>query len=244
MVMMTPLLSLPLAVAAPVQAGAPSASVATTVPGRTIAFSGYSWAVKASTEPVGPGPNMFSDSTDNVWVDSAGQLHLRTTYRDGRWRTAEVILGQSLGFGKYTFRVASPLGTLDPNVVVGLFTWSDDPAYNHREIDVEFARWGNQADPTAGQYAVQPYDRAGNLSRFIQPATAASVHSFTWAPRSVLFTSATNNGQSIASWRTTSRDVPRQGGERVHLNLWLDGGAAPVDGAETEIVISSFSFTR
>jgi len=187
---------------------------------------------------------MFSDSTENVWVDSVGHLHLRTIYRDGRWRTAEVILGQSLGFGKYTFRVASPLGTLDPNVVVGLFTWSDDPAYNHREIDVEFARWGNQADPTAGQYAVQPYDRAGNLSRFIQPATAASVHSFTWAPRSVLFTSATNNGQSIASWRTTSRDVPRQGGERVHLNLWLDGGAAPVDGAETEIVISSFSFTR
>jgi hypothetical protein len=187
---------------------------------------------------------MFSDSTENVWVDSAGQLHLRITYRDGRWRTAEVILGQSLGFGKYTFSVASPLGNLDPNVVVGLFTWDDDPAYNHREIDVEFARWGNTADPTAGQYVVQPYDRAGNLKRFVQPATSASVHAFTWASKSVLFTSATTDGQAIASWRNTSRDVPRRGGERVHINLWLNGGTPPADGAETEIVISNFSFTR
>jgi len=187
---------------------------------------------------------MFSDSTENVWVDSAGQLHLRTTYRDGRWRTAEVILAQSLGFGKYTFSVASPLGDLDPNVVVGLFTWNDDPAYNHREIDVEFARWGKAADPTAGQYVVQPYDRAGNLRRFVQPTTPASVHAFTWASKSVLFTSATTAGQAIASWRNTSRDVPRQGGERVHINLWLNGGTPPADGAETEIVISSFSFTR
>jgi hypothetical protein len=200
--------------------------------------------VKSNTEPVGPGPNVFSDSAENVWVDSAGQLHLRTTYRDGQWRTAEVILGQSLGFGTYTFRVASPLGNLDPNVVVGLFTWNNDPAYNHREIDVEFARWGNASDPTAGQYVVQPYDRAGNLRRFVQPATSASVHAFTWASKSVFFASGTPAGQPIAEWRSKSPDVPRPGGERVHINLWLNGGTPPLDGAETEVVISSFSFTR
>ncbi len=242
MVTVTGLVSLPLVLAAPAQARVPPLP-ATTVPGTTIAFSGYSWAVKSSTAPVGPGPNVFSASAENVWVDPAGQLHLRTTSRDGRWRSAEVILGRSLGFGKYTFRISSPLGNLDPNVVAGLFTWNDDPAYHHREIDVEFARWGNATDPTAGQYVVQPYDRAGNLRRFVQPATSASVHSFTWASKSVSFTSATAAGQTIASWRHTSRDVPRPGGERVHINLWLDGGSPPLDGAETEIVISSFSFT-
>lgn len=36
---------------------------------RTLAWSGRSWLVKASSTPVGPGPNLFSDSTDNVWVD-------------------------------------------------------------------------------------------------------------------------------------------------------------------------------
>jgi hypothetical protein len=35
-------------------------------------------------------------------------------------------------------------------------------------------------------------------------------------------------------------DVPRSGGERVHLNLWLFNGAAPADGAIAEVVLSSF----
>ena len=206
-------------------------------------FAGYSWSLKGSTEPVGPGPNVFSDWGDNVWVDSAGQLHLRTTYRDGQWHSAEVILNQSLGYGKYTFNVASPLGNLDPNVVVGLFTWNDDAAHNHREIDVEFARWGNATDPTNAQHVVQPYDHAGNLRRFVQPLSGPSVHCFTWAPKSVTFT-ATSAAGEIANWRYTTRDVPRHGGERVHINLWLNGGTPPLNGAETEVAVSGFTFTR
>lgn len=155
-----------------------------------------------------------------------------------------MILEQSLGLGTYTFNVASPLGGLDPNIVLGLFTWNDDPAYNHREIDVEFSRWGDATDPTAGQYVVQPYDRAGNLTRFVQPVTGASTHAFTWARKSVLFASNTAAGATIAGWRYSGPDVPRPGGERTHINLWLRGGAAPVDGAEVEVVITSFSFAR
>ena len=34
----------------------------------------------------------------------------------------------------------------NPNVVLGLFTWSDDPAYDNREIDIEFSRWNNALD--------------------------------------------------------------------------------------------------
>ncbi|MCA1677257.1 MAG: hypothetical protein LC799_35460 [Actinobacteria bacterium] len=222
----------------------PAPGSAMTVSGTAISFSGYSWAVKSSTEPVGPGPNVFSDAAENVWVDAAGQLHLRTTYRDGRWRSAEVILDRSLGYGQYTFNLASPVGNLDPNVVLGLFTWNDDPAYNHREIDVEFARWGNASEPTNAQYVVQPYNRAGNLKRFVQPLTAPSVHAFAWARKSVDFASTAAAGQTIASWRYTGPDVPRSGGERVHINLWLYRGTPPVDGAESEVVVSGFTFTR
>ncbi|MDQ4089270.1 MAG: hypothetical protein M3163_03045 [Actinomycetota bacterium] len=52
-----------------------------------------------------------------------------------------------------------PGGRLDPNVVLGLFSWSDDPAYNYREIDIEVARWGDVAGDTNAQYVVQPWDR-------------------------------------------------------------------------------------
>ncbi|HVM50372.1 MAG TPA: hypothetical protein VMU04_20255, partial [Candidatus Acidoferrum sp.] len=48
---------------------------------RWVSFSGYDWWVKSSTGTVGPGPNYFSDSTNNLWVDTVGQLHLRITNR-------------------------------------------------------------------------------------------------------------------------------------------------------------------
>lgn len=215
-----------------------------TASGSTVSFAGYSWAVKSSQGLVGPGPNVFSDSLGNVWVDAVGQLHLRITYRDGQWQCAEVALGQSLGYGKYSFTVASSVGALDPNVVLGLFTWSDDPAYNHREMDVEFARWGDAAAPTNAQYVVQPYDHVGNLTRFVQPLDAPTVHSFTWAPKSVTFASATATNQAIASWRYRGADVPRAGGERTHINLWLNKGTPPANGSEVEVVFSNFSFAR
>jgi hypothetical protein len=211
---------------------------------RTVSFSGYSWAVKSSSDVVGPGPNRFSDSARAVWVDTAGQLHLRMTHNSGGWSCAEVTLTRSLGYGTYRFSVASPIEALDPNVVLGLFTWSDDPAYSNREIDVEFARWADPFDLTNAQYVVQPADRAGHLSRFAEPALLEpSIHSFSWGPARVSFASAAGSGQPIAAWTYAAADVPRPGGEHVHINLWLDKGLAPTNGAEVEVVLSRFSFT-
>jgi len=225
-----------------VATGAAEAGAVTAGP-RIVAFSGFSWAVKASTGAVGPGPNIFSDSPESVWVDAAGQLHLRITSRDGQWRAAEVILDHSLGYGTYRFTLASPAGRLDPSVVLGLFTWSDDPAYNHREIDIELARWGDATGPTNAQYAVQPYDHVGNVRTFVQPDTAPTTQEFTWAPHRVSFRSATAEGTTIAGWTYRGADVPRVGDERTRMNLWLDGGAPPTDGTEVEVVLSAFSFT-
>lgn len=210
---------------------------------RSVTFAGSSWAVKASAGLVGPGPNVFSDSPENVWVDSAGRLHLRITYREGRWLSAEVILGRSLGYGTYRFDVESSAGQLDPSVVLGLFTWSDRPASNHREIDVELARWGDAASATNAQYVVQPYDQPGNLVRFQQPAEGATSHQFTWTSKAVSFLSTTATGATIASWKYTGRSVPKAGDERARINLWLYGGAPPTDGNEVEVVLSGFSFT-
>lgn len=240
------LLLLPVAVTGPLSEAALARSTAaalTPPPGATVAFSGYSWPVKASTGLVGPGPNVFSSSPENVWVDAAGQLHLRITSRDGRWLSAEVFLDHSLGYGTYRFTIASPVGDLDPNAVLGLFTWNDDPANNHRELDVEFARWGNAGDPTNAQYVVQPAG-VGNLTRFVQPLSGPSVHAFTWGTKGVSFAGTDAAGRTIASWRYTGSGVPRTGGERTHLNLWLNRGLPPANGAEVEVVLSAFTFTR
>lgn len=227
--------------AAPAPAPGAGAAPVTGTP-RSVTFAGSSWAVKASTGLVGPGPNVFSDSPENVWVDSSGRLHLRITYRGGRWLAAEVILGQSLGYGTYRFDVESPTGQLDPNVVLGMFTWSDSAASNHREIDVELAKWGDAASTTNAQYVVQPYDVAGNLVRFRQPAEGPTSHQFTWTSKAVSFLSATGAGGPIASWKYAGRSVPKVGDERARINLWLYRGAPPTDGNEVEVVLSGFTF--
>jgi hypothetical protein len=62
------------------------------------------WRAKASSAKVGPGPNLFSDLTDDLWIDASG-LHLTITKRNNRWWCTEVIgeeirylpLGRGLG---------------------------------------------------------------------------------------------------------------------------------------------------
>ena len=220
----------------PAGAGRPAPSAP-----RTIEFSGYTWDVKSSSGKVGPGPNYFSSAPDNVWVDAQGYLHLRITTAKRRWYAAEVVNRASLGLGTYTWVLDSAVDALDPSVVLGLFTWNDDPAFNHRELDIEFARWGSAADPTNGQFVVQPYDTPGNLRRITQAAGATqSTQSFTWAKDLVSFSSS---AASPSAWVYTGPDVPQPGGEHARINLWLFRGQAPTDRREVEVVIRSFTFT-
>src|ERR1051325_4138450 len=74
---------------------------------RSISFSGYNWSVKTSNGKVGPGPNYFSDSTSNVWVDAQGRLHMKIQKVRNRWNCSEVILQASLAYGTYRFYLDS-----------------------------------------------------------------------------------------------------------------------------------------
>jgi hypothetical protein len=207
-----------------------------------VTWSGGSWQVKTSTAAVGPGPNVFSKA--NVSVDGSGFLHLRIAKdAQGRWTTSEVISPASYGYGTYTFTVATPLDAFDRNVVLGLFTWSDRPQYAHRELDVEIARWGSATDPTNAQFVVQPYDKANHLVRFTATDAVRTVQQFTWRAGEVTFTSRRlDTGAVVATSTYRGTDVPKPGDERVRLNLWLFGGAAPSNGQPVEVVIESFAF--
>jgi hypothetical protein len=206
----------------------------------TIAWGGLTWSVKTSRSAVGPGPCVFAKA--NASVDAAGSLHLKIAKSASTWTCAEIIGPTSYGYGTYTFTLASSVGSLDPNVVLGLFTWSDRALYAHREIDIEVARWGNAADPTNAQYVAQPYSTANHLQRFTQPATTTSTQSFTWRAGQVSWKSVDGSGSQIASYAYGGKDVPLPGDERVHLNLWLFNGNGPTDGQPVEVVVRSFSF--
>jgi len=214
---------------------------------RQIVFSGYVWSVKASTGRVGPGPNYFSDSTQSVWVDSAGRLHMKIRKNKNRWYSSEVILNQNLGYGAYRFYLDSPVDAIDPNAVLGLFTWSDAPDYNHREIDIEFSRWGAANNQNA-QYVVQPYNVAANIHRFSWPAGATqSMHSFRWQTQNIACESIKGHSlppaptDLLQQWTFTS-GIPVPGDENPRINLWLYRGRAPLNRAEIEVIINRFEF--
>ncbi len=222
------------------------------VGGRTLAFSGLTWRVKGPGY-FGPGPNWFSDSPSDVWVDGQGYLHMSVHFDGANWVSTEVTLQDTLGYGDYIFTTMGSLDQLDPNVVLGMFLWQYrtcwDPAavwwgaYN--EIDIEYSRWGSPTNPI-GQFVAQPADQPGNISRFdvtMAPGELTS-HAFRWLPDRLEFRSWRGGPADespatlIYAWTYTGAQLPRPEQPRVHVNLWQATGnpAAP-----QEVVLTQFT---
>src|SRR3989339_887320 len=87
----------------------------------TLTFSGIRWQTVMHPRLHGPGPNYFSGSRQNVWLDKLGRLHLRMGFHEGKWRAADVYTCVNEPFFEVEVAVDSPLQSLDPNVVVGFF---------------------------------------------------------------------------------------------------------------------------
>src|SRR5712671_2628322 len=120
---------------------------------QTIWFSGYNWVIRSGQGA--PGANTWV--ADNIWVDRHGHVHLKLSYHDGKWTSAEIIMTQRLGFGRYQFWVVGRIDRLDKNVVLGFFNYPtpDVGPDGTNEIDIEFAMWGTETAPP-GNYTVWP----------------------------------------------------------------------------------------
>lgn len=227
----------------------------------TLQFAGRSWTIKQANSPVGPGPNRFSGSPNDVWSDDAG-LHLTIHKTGAYWYSTEVILNESNGYGTYVFQTNSRQDILNPNATFGAFTWDSAggdtiPDNPNREIDFEDGRWGNAASPTNSQVVVQPYYLNGNLQRITLPnlsEDAALTRFFTWSPGKVEFYSLRGHhsptdfpAESVIHHYTyvangTTRRVPTPGAENFRFNLWLFRSTAPVGEAPVEVLVNDFAF--
>lgn len=210
---------------------------------RTFVFSQIEWVVRTSDgNKEGPGPNLFSNSNQNVWVDKDGKLHLKITQKAGYWYCAGITAKKSFGYGKYVFYIASDITQLDDNVVVGLFTYLND----EEEIDIEFSKWSDSNNKNS-QFAVQPADKQGNKERFeIQKGKRQTIHSFEWKADQIKFFSAEVGNDSLLNplhqWVYTGGDIPPEKNEKLKLNLWLFKGQMPVSLKEQELIVDSIKF--
>ena len=205
---------------------------------QTVRFAGRDWQVKVSTDAVGPGPNVFS--AQNVAVDSRGRLQLRIARSFRGWTCAEVVGLGHFGYGTYRWSVSSDVTGFAPPAVLGLFTWSDESAQAHRELDIEFSRWGSVRDPVRGSYALHRMRPPSPKEFRFAPAPGPAEHTLERDARRVRFRS--DFGGLLHGWEHVGSDVPSPGGGVApRMNLWLFRGNAPA--AQHSVTIADFAYT-
>ena len=208
---------------------------------KTIQFGGYGWQVRNVGSPRGGRNNIYSNA--NAWTDADGFLHLRIANNGGDWSCAEVKLSRSLGYGTYLFLVRD-VSQLEPAVVLSIFTWDEaDAGQNHREMNIELARWGDPASKNA-QFVVQPYYVPANVVRFNVPAGQLT-HLLKWEAGKATFKTVRGreaNGSGLVAEHTFTTGVPTPGGESIHLDLYIFGNAKTALQNDVEVVIEKFEF--
>lgn len=213
-----------------------------------ISFSGYNWIVKDTDQPTGPMNNYWSNQ--NVWVDGEGKLHLKITKEpNGRWTCAEVHSTTDFGYGTYVWQLESRVDQLDKNIVLGLFDYRGWQYDHYDEIDIEFARWGNDAWHNFNYtvYPAHPSTQSRvSYTNELSLNGSFSTYRFTRNSEKVYFTSfhghTENPSNAFFEWETPNGfDVP-QVAMPVHMNLWLFDALPPSDEQEIIIVIKSFEF--
>ena len=207
---------------------------------RTIEFAGMSWTVKNGY--AGPGPNFWSDSTDSVWVDAQGRLHMKIRQIGGTWYCSEVICQEDFGYSRYTVKMSSNPELFDRNAVVGFFTYKSDT----EEIDIEFTKWGSTTDPNTGQFAVQPSTpNTSSRVRFLTGLTGTnpqSTHHFTWDTDYIYFQSYHGHSDElddpedlIREHTYTGGNIPPLSDATFRINFWMFQGNTP--SGEMELII-------
>lgn len=213
-------------------------------PNRTITFAGVEWQVK-SGGPMGPGPNYWTDSPQDVWVDEEGRLHLRIVKKGNVWYCSEVYTRDFSSHGEHRFLVDGYIDRMDQNIVLGLFVYAHDEA----EIDIEYSKWGQGANyKRVGGYNIQPYYRTGNSHQFESPLNQSqSTHFFNWQEAKIEFGSMQGHHYQeppssedyIQKWTYSGADNPDPSlNLRTHINFWMFAGNAPQDLSVLEVIIS------
>ena len=194
----------------------------------------------------GPRNNWWSDSPENLWLDSDGHLHLRITqskrprYNGQRiWYSVGIAAEGQFGYGKYIFTLETDFPKLDRNAVVGLFTWDNtvpvqtrEQAPYFREIDIELSRWGDPYREPA-HYAIPPYEPEPHLVHKFAPDANklrsfdyVSTHTFEWKPDKIIFTSFYGKDENpqtrFAHWVFDDKNfIQKPGNAKPLINLWL-----------------------
>jgi MYXO-CTERM domain-containing protein len=216
----------------------------------TIDWRGHEWNVTG-----GGMAGVCRGDAANVSVDASGHLHMRIANNGGTWTAAEIFSTDKIGFGTYQWQIEGPTDELDKNVVVGLFPYGPAGGLGssgNNEIDIEFARWGNDAWPN-GNYTVWPPSGSTTASHtfaFSLDGGTSITTRFTWSSTKIDFATLSGfvavdaSSGLVDSWTFAPADPSSritQEAMPLGMNLWCFENP-PSDGQDVEIVVRDFQF--
>ena len=206
---------------------------------KKLHFSGYEWQIRETPSDPGGSLNFYDPS--NAQVDPEGFLHLHIKRQEKQWRSAEISLMRSLGYGLYRF-VVREVSHLEPAVVLSISTWDDYGPSG--EMGIELGRWGESAGKNA-QYVVQPYYVPANAFHFAVPPGMLTF-SFQWEPGRVSFKSergsGSDTGSKVISEHVFTSSVPISGKEKVRMNFYVFNSERSPLQRDAEVIIEKFEY--
>lgn len=186
-------------------------------PSKIIGFSGYQWRLRDAPSSRGGAYNKYSPK--NIWVDTAGAMHMKIGREGDKWTCAEAALTSSLGYGTYkvTVRDASRVRGA---AVFSMFTWDyARPDESNGEMDMEYNYWREEKDNF--QYGLPPF-YGQNIKRVIMPS-APLIHSLQWEPGRAVFRTVLASSQSAnpVAEHTFTSNIPTHGMESFRMCIYL-----------------------
>jgi beta-glucanase (GH16 family) len=201
-----------------------------------INWAGTQWQVRSGGgTPCATG--LWSEK--GVWVDQHGWLHLKITrLPSGEFACAEIISVERFGYGEYTVEVEGPIGSIDKNVVLGIFMYPprDVGPDGTNEIDVEIARWGRPDAPQVNYTAwYRSHKGARHMATGVPDDLANAFFHIIWQPEKIRWYSSIPGTEPV----TLENDLANQP-QHFIINLWLLNGFDRTTQQETGFVIKSW----
>jgi hypothetical protein len=208
-----------------------------------INFAGMTWDVRQGFG--NPRNNNWADDLQSVFTDANGWLHMKIRNIDGTWYSSEVISTSNFGYGQYLFFVDGKIDDYDPNITIGLFSYTDDT----NEIDIEIANFDTiNASKKTVYHTVQGGVNSEHIQLNLNDTYTS--HKFIWASDNITFQSYHGHYPCLPSSDLLIKDtsfrvnnIPQVGNAKLHINFWLlDALNGPINRQEAEIVIRNVVF--
>jgi hypothetical protein len=212
-----------------------------------ITWSGRSWTVMSSISQ-GPENDPLTNSSDAVYVDSHGRLHLNIIQLRDSWKSVELRTAAPISYGRYRLIIDTATGKFSNRTVFGMFAFRPHSKKYTNEIDVENSRFPAYLPaPDNAQFAVQPYKEAHHEHHYyVKRSYRPLLEQFTWYPPSngkgtVAFQTrvgATPHSHLLTQWKYYGPDDPTSAHMYLYLTLWLNHGLPPTNGTHSIILRS------